>query len=196
MIRSLRSRQKRQNQQIELLCQDMVATHGQFCSKISRLTFMTQFYETLLSSSNIESLLDTAAAAIQSRVSGSNVAIFLVESNGFDIHFIKDPDFSPVSVEEVEDWFTTESVHDISLSNQVCSISRLLELGIQANPKDLKGLSVSAVPLGTLGPVAGFVLLWRQADQPFGKGELETISSIASGLRYAIGSRSKAASRG
>ena len=69
-----------------------------FSHKISRLNFVAQFYETLLAASNIESLLDSAAAAVQSRVIGSNVAILLLETNGFDIHCIKDPDFSPVSV--------------------------------------------------------------------------------------------------
>lgn len=191
VIRHLRLRQKKQNLQIELLCRDMVEAHGQFARKLSRLSFVSQFYETLLSSSNIESLLDAATGAIQARVSGSNVAIFLLESNGFDIHFIKDPKWSPLSVEQVEGWFSTETVRDISMSSQVCGVERLLELGMQANPKELKQIAAAAVPLGALGQASGFTLLWRQAEKPFTKSELETIASVAGGLRYAIRSRSK-----
>ena len=191
VIRSLRRRQYKQNQQIGVLCQDMVQAHGEFSRKISRLSFVTAFYEALLSASNIESLLDTAAAAISTRISEVNVAIFVLEKNGFDIHCVKNPESSPVSLEQIESWFTARSARDISLSGQVCSVNRMLALGMIANPKHLKEISVAAVPLGTLGQASGFVMLWRGADRPFSKGELETVVSVSSGLRGAMESFSK-----
>jgi hypothetical protein len=171
----------------------MVQAHGQFSNRISRLTFVSQFYETLLGASNIESLLDSAAAAIGARVGGSNVAIFLMEPGGFDIHYFKSPECTAASMDQIERWFSTETVREISMSSQVCGVSRMLTMGLMAGPKELKQVSMAAVPLGTLGQAAGFVLLWRGVDKPLRRAELEAVAAVSSGLRCAIRSRSKSA---
>ena len=83
-------------------------------------------------------------------------------------------------------------VREVSLASRVCDVHRLLEMGLAANPAELKQLSLSAVPLGSLGKSTGFILLWRQAEKPFTRGELEAMTSICGGMRTAIQSRSKA----
>jgi hypothetical protein len=57
---------------------------------------------------------------------------------------------------------------------------------MQASPALLKQISIAAVPLGILGRAVGFVLLWRSADQPLLRDQLETVAAVASGLRSAI----------
>jgi hypothetical protein len=186
-IRALRHKQTRQNQQIGLLCQDMVSAHGQFAQKLSRMTFVTGFYETLLGSGNLEALLDTAALAIQARLRQANVAVFILEKQGFDIHLVSAAqDKPPLGREHFQQWFTTAAANNVALAGQVCSAERLLTLGMQASPALLKQISIAAVPLGVLGHAVGFVLLWRSADQPLLRDQLETVAAVASGLRAAI----------
>lgn len=185
-IRALRQKQSRQNQQIEILCEDMVSAHGQFAQKLSRMTFVTGFYEALLGSGNLEALLDTAALAIQARLGQTSVAVFILEKQGFDIHLVSAQDKLPLGREHFQQWFTPAAVKNVALAGQVCSAQRLLALGMLASPALLKQISVAAVPLGILGHAVGFVLLWRSADQPLLRDQLETVAAVASGLRAAI----------
>lgn len=165
----------------------MVSAHGQFAQKLSRVTFVTGFYEALLGSGNLEALLDTAALAIQARLGQTNVAIFILEKQGFDIHLVSALQDKPsIDREHFQQWFTTAAVKNVALAGQVCSSERLLTLGMLASPALLKQISVAAVPLGLLGQAVGFVLLWRSADQPLQRENLESIAAVASGLRSAI----------
>jgi len=186
-IRAMRQRQSRQNQQIDILCRDMVGAHGQFAQKLSRMTFVAGFYESLLGCGNLQSLLDTAALAIQARLRQTSVAVFILEKNGFDIHQVSSSQEKTGLIrEQFEQWFTPASVRSMALAGQVCSAQRMLTLGMQASPALLKQISLAAVPLGILGQAVGFVLLWRPADQPFQRDQLEAVAAAASGLRSAI----------
>jgi len=187
VIRALRSRQRRLNQQIEILCQDMVAAHGQFAQKIARLTFAAGFYETLLSCGTLETLLDKAAQSIRSRIPDAGVAVFLLEKQGFDIHIAAAPQGTfAVGRDELQQWFTVETATAVALAGRICSANRLLSLGMQAPPGVLKQLSPAAVPLGVLGCAVGFVLVWRTADNPIRPEQLEALAAAAAGLRAAV----------
>lgn len=187
VIRALRSRQRRQNQQIEILCKDMVAAHGQFAQKLSRLTFVTGFYETLLGCGTLEALLDKAAMSIRLRISNAGVAVFVLEKQGYDIHIAAAPAGQPpVGRDDLQQWFSVDAVAAVCMAGRVCSASRLLTLGMQAPPGFLKQVSMTAVPLGILGCAVGFVLLWRSADEPILPEQVETLAAAASGLRAAI----------
>jgi len=165
----------------------MVTAHGQFAQKLSRMNFVTGFYETLLGSGSLETLLDAAALAIQARAGDSNVAVFILEKQGFDIHFVSArEDLHDIGREHFQEWFTTEAVKNISLAGQICSAQRMLTLGMQASPVLLKKIFIAAVPLGILGQAVGFVLLWRSAENPIQRQSLESIAAVTSGLRAAI----------
>lgn len=186
-IRALRQKQARQHQQIGILCKDMVGAHGQFAQKLSRLTFVAGFYETLLGCGDLQTLLDSAAMAIQARAGDPNTAIFILEKQGFDIHLVaSQKDKTNLSREHFQQWFTSQAVKNIAMTGQVCSAERMLTLGMQASPALLKQISVAAVPLGILGRAVGFILLWRSAQRPLLREELESIAAAASGLRAAI----------
>ncbi|HOQ05574.1 MAG TPA: hypothetical protein PKY88_10215 [Anaerohalosphaeraceae bacterium] len=187
VIRALRSRQRRLNQQIEILCQDMVAAHGQFARKLARLTFVAGFYETLLGCGTLETLLDKAAQSICSRIPDAGVAVFLLEKGGFDIHIAAAPQGAPaVGRDELQQWFTADTAAAVALAGRVCSANRLLSLGMQAPPGVLKLVSLSAVPLGVLGCAVGFVLVWRSAENPIRPEQMETLAAAAAGLRAAV----------
>lgn len=187
VIRALRSRQRRQNQQIEILCKDMVAAHGQFAQKLSRLTFVAGFYEALLGCGTLETLLDKAALSIRSRIPNAGVAVFVLEKQGFDIHIAAAPAGQPlVGRDDLQQWFTPETAAAVARAGRICSANRLLALGMQAPPAFLKQVSMTAVPLGILGCAVGFVLLWRSAEQPILPEQMETLAAAAAGLRAAI----------
>ena len=187
VIRALRRRQRRQNQQIEILCKDMVGAHGQFAQKLSRLTFVAGFYEKMLGCGSLETLLDKAALTIQSRISGARVAIFLIEKHGYDIHIAPSPEnVLPINREDFQRWFTTQTVGNIASAGQVCTKQHLLTLGMQAPPALLKQVSMMALPLGVLGCAVGVVLVWRAAQEPIQGEQMDSLSAAAAGLRAAI----------
>lgn len=190
VIRALRSRQRRQHQQIEILCQDMVAAHGQFAQKLARLTFVAGFYETLLACGTLETLLDKAAQSIRWRIPGAGVAVFLLEKQGFDIHIAPAPEDQPaVGREDLQQWFSADTVAAVARAGRICSAARLLTLGMQAPPGVLKQVALVAMPLGILGCAVGFVLLWRAADNPIQPEQIETLAAAAAGLRAAIAAK-------
>ncbi|MEN6307136.1 MAG: hypothetical protein ABFD91_05205, partial [Anaerohalosphaeraceae bacterium] len=129
---------------------------------------------------------DGASGFIRDNLSGTGVAIFLVEPKGFDIHFTNLPEDFSVEKGHFETWFTPQVVQEISRNNQVCTLDQMLQMGLQANPSTIKHLTAAAVPLGKLGKGVGFILLYRQADRPFSKEELGDIAAVSPGLRIAI----------
>lgn len=165
----------------------MVSAHGQFAQKLSRMNFVTGFYETLLGAGSLETLLDAAALAVRARAGDANVALFILEKQGFNIHLVPaQNEKHDIGRRQFRQWFTAGAVKNISLAGQVCSAQRMLTLGMQASPALLKKISMVAVPLGILGQAVGFVLLWRSAEEPLQRESLESIAAITSGLRVAI----------
>lgn len=186
VIRLLRGREQRQHKKIDILCRDIVGAHGEFVEKIATLSFVLRFQETLLGISDLTSILDGASGFLRDNLSGTGVAIFLVEPKGFDIHFTSLPEDFSVEKGHFESWFTPQMVQEISRSNHVCTLDHMLQMGMQANPSMLKHLNAAAVPLGKMGKGVGFILLYRQAGRPLTKDELGYVSAAAPGLRVAI----------
>lgn len=185
-IRTLRMRQNKQAQKIDILCQDMVSAHEQFLLKLTRLAFATSFYESLLGCAGLEEMLDRAVLQIRAAIAQSGAAIVLIETGGFDVHIAKSADRQQVEQSHIHNWFTPDIVRQISHTNRICSLSDMLKMGLQASPSALKTLSAAAVPLGRLGLGVGFILIYRNAENPLLAEELSSIAAVTPGLREAI----------
>ena len=68
IIRKLRARQQKQENQIDMLCRDMVSAHHEFSTKLAKLTFVTSYYQSLLQSSDLEGVLDAAVWGIREEI--------------------------------------------------------------------------------------------------------------------------------
>ena len=186
LVRKLNQIRHRQGQKIDILCNDIIGGQRDFVKQLRVLTFGVNFYESLLGHTDITSLLDSVGALVRERISGSNVAVFLIESHGFKLHMADDDQPIDVDAGKIESYFTEAVVNDICRSNRICTLEDMCHIGLQGNPNVLKKISAAAVPLGKFGDALGFVLVCRSADEPLKAEELKGIAAIVPGLSRAI----------
>lgn len=186
VIRSLRMRQNRQDAKIDILCRDIVGAHNQFIEKVSTLSVLVEFQQSLLGIGEMNSILENAASFIKKFLADTATAIFMIEPKGFDIHFSDPLDGVIVEKSHFECWFTPALVLEVSRCNQICSLDRLLEMGLQASPSALKHITAAAIPIGKLGKGVGFIFVYRPVEREFQPHELSMVLSLACPLRKAI----------
>jgi len=187
LIRELNRNRHAQAKKIDILCNDMVSAHGEFIRRLKPLVFGVSFYESLLGCGDLSSLLDTAGRMIGSAVDGSNVAVFLLDGEGFQLHITDGR--HPIRIDEasLEGCFNTDVVRSISRSARICRLEDLFEMGLVGNPADFNGISVAAIPLNRFDRVYGFVLVYRVSGGELTADELAKVAAITPGLCNAIG---------
>ena len=163
----------------------MVLANKDVIGQLRVLTHTVDFYESITGEIDMTVLLDKAARQVRRFVQNSNVAIFLTNSNGFELHMAGD---NPIEVDgsKIEGYFTEEVVNDICRSNKICSIDDMCKIGLQGNPNILNNISAAAVPLGRFSEPVGFILICRSAGNKLNPNELEKVATITPGLRNAI----------
>jgi len=186
VLRTLRERRKKQAQQIDILCNDIVSAHQDFSLKLSRLDFAVTYYEQLLSARDREEVLETTVRFISTHIDETSAAVFLLDEHGFDVHLAECSFGEPVESQQFRDWFTRTLVDHVSRTNRICSLEELLRMGLQGPPAILKTLSAAAVPLGRFGYGLGFIFVYRGAHRPLTGEELSQLAGVSSGLRDAL----------
>jgi transcriptional regulator with GAF, ATPase, and Fis domain len=186
LVHGLNLARRRQAKQIDILCTDMVAAHGEFSVQLRSLVDTIHFYEAILGKKDLTSLLDTSASQVQSLLADTKVAIFLLESNGFAMHRVPAPSDSALSACQLESGLSAEIVHNLSNHRKLCMLDGMWEMGLEDVSGEFRKLTAVAIPLSHWGPGLGFILLYRAASKPFNKKELEKIQSLVPGLRDAI----------
>ncbi len=184
-INKLNAIRHKQAQKIDLLCNDMVLAGKDVIDQLGLLTFTVDFYESIAGQLDISILLDKAARQVREFVEDCNVAIFLTNSNGFELHMADD---SPIEFDcsNIESYFTEEVVNEICRSNNICSMEDMCEIGLQGNPNVLGKISAAAVPLGRFSEPIGFILICRSINNKLTAKELDKVATITPGLRNAI----------
>ncbi len=182
LISKLNKIRHTQDRKIDILCNDMVSAHRDFVKQLSSLNFTVDFYESILGQNDLGGLLNTAAERIKEYVADCNVAIFLLESEGFELHIVDQEHPIDIDADSLESYFTPEVVRNICRSNRVNSLKDMFEMGLVGNVSDLSRISAAAVPLGRFGSGIGFILIYRGADKPLGCNDLEKLTTIQSGL--------------
>lgn len=186
LVHGLNLARRRQAKQIDILCTDMVAAHGEFSVQLRSLVDTIHFYEAILGKKDQTGLLDTAAAQVQSLLADTKAAIFILESNGFAMHRVQHPSGSALSGCQLESGLSAEIVHNLSNSRKLCMLDQMWEMGLEDVSGEFRQLTAAAIPLTHRGPGLGFILLYRSAAKPFNQKELEKINSLVPGLRDAI----------
>ncbi len=163
----------------------MVLAGKDVIDQLGLLTSTVDFYESITGQMDISILLDKAARQVRDLVHGSNVAIFLTNSNGFELHMADD---SPIEFDcgKIESYFNDEIVNEICRSNNICSMEDMCEIGLQGNPNLLSKISAAAVPLGRFSEPIGFILICRSINNILTAKELDKVATITPGLRNAI----------
>jgi len=163
----------------------MVLASKEVVEQLRLLTYTVDFYESITGQIDMTALLDRAARQVREFVKDSNVAIFLTNSRGFELHMADD---SPIEVDggKIESYFTEEVVNEICRSNKISSLDDMCNMGLQGNPNILNNISAAAVPVGRFSEPVGFILICRNADKKLTAGELDKVATITPGLRNAI----------
>jgi hypothetical protein len=186
LVRKLSGIRRMQKQQIDILCNDILAAHGDFINHLKSFRFAADFYESLLGAVNFDAIAASAGEFLTENISGCSVAIIFTTSDSPQIHFYsKDPRLEDVPSHIAPD-LTAKMVEAVCQSSQICSADNLCRMGFFAGPAVLKRISLAAIGLNNAGPALGMILLYRSADKPLCNSELSTVSSVVKGLAKAV----------
>ena len=182
----LNKERKKQAKKIDILCNDFIAAQRDFIKKLNTISFTANFYESIIGTTDLGSLILTAGKLIKDEIGDSNVAFFLRQADGFELHLFKSD--QPIALEEqrLENCFTAELVDNICKSNKLCTLDEMLAMGLQGNPIYLNKISAVTIPLGRLSSSPGFILIYRPSANKLTTEELNNITAITCGLSRAI----------
>jgi len=188
LVHSVNEKRKKQAVQIDILCNDIVATHRKFICKLDTISFTAYFYRQILGKTDLNSLLNTAGNIIRQKIGVANAAFFLRKTGCFEPYAPQSEDTLDSDGMRFANYFTRQFAEQVCKANKICDLNRLLEIGLQASPIVLKKISAVTIPVGTDGVCTGFVLLWQSFEKEFSAEQIEKTISIIPGLSEAIDS--------
>jgi transcriptional regulator with GAF, ATPase, and Fis domain len=187
LIKELNKSRKKQAQQIDILCNDLVAAQRSFIKKLKTISFTAGFYESILGATDLNSLLYRAVKQIRRRIDETTIVFFLRQAEGFEI-YVFDSERPPVfGRQQLEGCFSQELAESICQSNKVHTLEDIFEMGVGGDFTALSGVSAVTIPLGAFGSSSGFMLICRAANERLTADETGDISAVTSGLSQAIG---------
>ncbi|NIP26159.1 MAG: hypothetical protein GWN67_17415 [Phycisphaerae bacterium] len=210
LIRKLNKERKKQAQKTDILCNDFISAQADFIKRLNTINFTANFYEAILGTTDLNSLLYTAGKLIKEEISDSNVAFFLLgfpfrresldgaplQRNSFELYVPEGdkplvPGVAQLQAiapekERLENCFTPELVDNICKSNRLCTLDDMFAMGLQGNLIRLSKISAITVPLYRFGSSVGFILIYRLSQNKLTPGELKNISAVTCGLSRAI----------
>jgi hypothetical protein len=186
LIKKLNKDRKKQNQKIDILCNDLIAAQRNFIKRLGIINFVANFYESTIGTTDLNKLLYTAVEFFKVENADVNVTFFLRQEESFELYMFEGG--RPIAVDKqfIESCFTPELMDNISKSNKVCTLDDMFAMGLQGNLNELNKISAVTIPLGLLGSSLGFILVYRSSDSRLTTDEIGRISAVISGLSRAI----------
>jgi len=191
LLRKLNKERKKQARQIDILCNDLIGAQRNFIKRLNTISFIASFCESIIGTTDLNSLLCTAARIIKAETSDLNVLFFLRQDEEFHLHVFENPAFSPdgktaLERQHLEACFNHELMDNICKANKVCTLDEMFALGLQGSPIGLNQLSVVSIPLALPGSSLGFMLLARPSENKLTTDEIERVTSASYALSRAI----------
>jgi hypothetical protein len=186
LIKKLNKDRKKQNQKIDILCNDLIGAQRNFIKRLGIISFVGNFYESIVGTTDLNKLLYTAFEFFRAENTDVNVTFFLRQEENFELFIFESG--QPIAIEKqyIESCFTPELMDNISKSNKVCSLDDMFAMGLQGNLNELNKISAVTIPLGLLGSSLGFILVYRSSENRLTTDEIGRISAVISGLSRAI----------
>jgi hypothetical protein len=186
LVSELNKERKRQAKKIDILCNDFIAAQREFIKKLNTISFTAHFYEAIVGTTDLNTLVLTASRLIKDEVPDSSVAFFLRQGDTFELHVFESE--KPITLEKqhLENCFTTELVDDICKSNKICTLDDMFTMGLEGKLTVLNKILAVTIPLGQRGLSLGFILIYRSSQNKLTPEELKNIAAIAPGLSRAI----------
>jgi hypothetical protein len=186
MIKKLNRDRKKQNQKIDILCNDLIAAQRNFIKRLRIISFVGNFYESIIGTTDLNKLLYTAVEFFKAEDTDVNITFFLRQEESFELHMFESGRAIAIERQYIESCFTPELMDNISKSNKVCSLDDMFAMGLQGNLNELNKISAVTIPLGLLGSSLGFILVYRSSENKLTTDEIGRISAVISGLSRAI----------
>ena len=186
LIKKLNKDHKKQNQKIDILCNDLIAAQRNFIKRLGIISFVANFYESIIGMTDLNKLLYTAVEFIKAENADVNITFFLRQEENFELYMFESG--RPIAIEKqyIESCFTPELMDNISKSNKVCNLDDMFAMGLQGNLNELNKISAVTIPLGLLGSSLGFILVYHSLENKLTADEISRISAVISGLSRAI----------
>ena len=184
LVSKANKERKKQAQKIDILCNDLIAAQRDFIKRLRTISFTANFYEAIIGTTDLNSLILTADKLIKDEIGNANIAFFLRQTEGFELHLFESD--QPITLEEqrLENCFNPELVDNICKSNKLCTLDDMFAMGLHG----LNQISAFTIPLGQFGPSPGFILIYRSSADKLTAEQLKTIAAVTPGLSRAIAS--------
>jgi hypothetical protein len=188
LISKLNKERKKQAKKTDILCNDLIAAQRDFIKRLDTISFAANFYETIVGTTDLSSLILLASKLIKDATADANVTFFLRQGDNFKLHIFESA--HPILLEKqgLENCFTPEVVEAICKSNKICVLDDMFAMGLQGSPARLNEISAATIPLSQAGLSLGFILIYRSAQNKLTADELNNISVTTPGLSQAIAS--------
>ena len=186
LIKKLNKDRKKQNQKIDILCNDLIAAQRDFIKRLGVISFVANFYESIIGTTDLNKLLYTAVEFFRAENEDVNVTFFLRQEENFELFMFESGLPTTIEKQYIESCFTPELMDNISKSNKLCSLDDMFAMGLQGNLNELNKISAVTIPLGLLGSSLGFILVYRSSENRLNADEIGRISAVISGLSRAI----------
>jgi len=183
LIKKLNQERKKQAKQIDILCNDIIISQRDFIKRLKIIDFKACFYESIMGITDLRCLINTAIEIIKEKTDNANVAVFLHQSENFEM--LSSDDNHLISPENC---FSPELMTNICMSNKICTIEDMFTMGLQGNLTGLNTISAVTIPLCLTGSVQGFILIYRSLEKKLTSEEINTVSAITNGFSLAISS--------
>jgi transcriptional regulator with GAF, ATPase, and Fis domain len=186
LIKKLNKKRKKQAKKIDILCNDFIAAQRDFIKSLKTISFIANFYESIIGITDLNSLLYTAVKLIKEGNADANVTFFLRQSDNFELYMFESEQPITLEKQHLENCFNTELMNNICKSNKVCTLDDMFAMGLQGNLIGLNKISGVTIPLGLHSSSFGFVLICRSSENKLTAEEISNISAVTCGLSRAI----------
>lgn len=186
LIKKLNKKRKKQAKKIDILCNDFIAAQRDFIKSLKTISFIANFYESIIGITDLNSLLYTAVKLIKEGNADANVTFFLRQSDNFELYKFESEQPITLEKQHLENCFNTELMNNICKSNKVCTLDDMFAMGLQGNLIGLNKISGVTIPLGLHSSSFGFVLICRSSENKLTAEEISNISAVTCGLSRAI----------
>ena len=186
LIKKLNKKRKKQAEKIDILCNDFIAAQRDFIKGLKTISFIANFYESIIGITDLNSLLYTAVKLIKEENAEANVTFFLRQSDNFELHTFESEQPIALEKQHLENCFNAELMDNICKSNKVCTLDDMFAMGLQGNLIGLNKISGVTIPLGLHGSSLGFTLICRSSENKLTAEEISNISAVTCGLSRAI----------
>ncbi len=186
LIKKLNKNRKKQAKKIDILCNDFIAAQRDFIKSLKTISFIANFYESIIGITDLNSLLYTAVKLIKEGNADANVTFFLRQSDNFELYMFESEQPITLEKQHLENCFNNELMNNICKSNKVCTLDDMFAMGLQGNLIGLNKISGVTIPLGLHGSSLGFVLICRPSENKLTAEEISNISAVTCGLSRAI----------